>query len=180
MKIFIFLRKYIDNITLIFYIVVVIRLNQEVTETMIMKYRPFDELAELSSGFRFVQDTLNRMLVDEPSGRPWVPAVDILESEGELTLKADLPGIDMREIDIRIENGTLTLKGQRKFEEVKEGKGYHRMERSYGTFVRAFTLPDSVDPEKVTADYSNGVLTVNLGKKEIAKPRTVKVSVHSN
>ena len=102
MKIFIFLRKYIDNITLIFYIVVVIRLNQEVTETMIMKYRPFDELAELSSGFRFVQDTLNRMLVDEPSGRPWVPAVDILESEGELTLKADLPGIDMREIDIRI------------------------------------------------------------------------------
>ena len=147
---------------------------------MIMKYRPFDELGELTSGFRLFQDSLNRMLADEPSGRPWVPPVDILESEDALTLKADLPDIKMEDIDIRIENGTLTLKGQRKFEEVKEGKGYHRMERSYGTFVRAFTLPDSVDPEKVSADYKNGVLTVILGKKELAKPRTVKVTVHSN
>lgn len=147
---------------------------------MIMKYRPFDDFAEFSSGLKLFQDTLNRMLSDEAGGRPWVPPVDILENENDLILKADLPGVKMEDIDIRLENGTLTLKGQRKFEESSEGKGYHRMERAYGTFVRAFTLPDSVDPEKVTAEYKDGVLTVTMGKKEIAKPRSVKVSVHAN
>lgn len=147
---------------------------------MIMKYRPFDDFAEFSSGLRLFQDTLNRMLSDEASGRPWVPPVDILENENDLVLKADLPGVKMEDIDIRLENGTLTLKGQRKFEDTGEGKGYHRMERAYGTFVRAFTLPDSVDPEKVSAEYKDGVLTVTMGKKEVAKPRSVKVNVHAN
>jgi HSP20 family protein len=147
---------------------------------MIMKYRPFDDFAEFSSGLRLFQDTLNRMLSDDASGRPWVPPVDILENENDLVLKADLPGVKMEDIDIRLENGTLTLKGQRKFEDTGEGKGYHRMERAYGTFVRAFTLPDSVDPEKVSAEYKDGVLTVTMGKKEVAKPRSVKVNVHAN
>ncbi len=146
---------------------------------MIMKYRPLDDFADWPSGLRLFQDTLNRVLSDESSGRPWVPPVDIIENDNELVIKADLPDIRMEDIDIQLENGTLTLKGQRRFEEVKEGKGYHRMERSYGTFVRAFSLPETVDPERISADYKNGVLTISLGKKEIAKPRTVKVTVHA-
>jgi HSP20 family protein len=92
-------------------------------------------------------------------------------------LKADLPDVKMENIDIQIENGTLTLKGERKFQGEENGKGYHRVERSYGTFARYFTLPDTVDSEKVRADYANGVLTVTLPKKEVAKPRTIKVQV---
>lgn len=78
---------------------------------------------------------------------------------------------------MELENGTLSLKGQRKFESEKQGKGYHRIERSYGTFARYFAMPDTVDAEKISAEYKNGVLTVTLPKKEIAKPRTVKVDV---
>ena len=138
----------------------------------IMKYKPL----ELDEPFRLLQDTVSRLL-DQPGPRPWAPAVDIFETENELLLKADLPGIDMKDIDIQLENGTLALRGQRKFEnETKEG-GFHRVERSYGTFGRYFTLPDTVDPEHVKADYKNGVLTVKLPKKELAKPRQIKVDV---
>ena len=84
----------------------------------------------------------------------------------------------MKDIQVEIENGTLTLKGERKFDEEEKAQGYHRIERSYGTFARYFSLPDSVDPEKVKAEYKNGVLTVSLTKKEIAKPRSIKVEVH--
>jgi HSP20 family protein len=104
--------------------------------------------------------------------------VDIFETENELLLKADLPGVDMKNIDIHLENGTLALRGERKYEnETKEG-GFHRVERSYGSFARYFTLPETVDPEHVNADYKNGVLTVTLPKKELAKPRQIKVQVN--
>ena len=88
--------------------------------------------------------------------------------------------MDLKDIDIQIENGTLTLKGERKFEKDETSKGYHRLERSYGSFVRYFTLPETVAAEQVRADYQNGVLTVTLPKKEIAKPRSIKVQVSNN
>ncbi|MBX9603192.1 MAG: Hsp20/alpha crystallin family protein [Bryobacteraceae bacterium] len=106
--------------------------------------------------------------------------MDIMESENELVIKADLPEIDLKDVDIRLENNQLSLKGERKFESKKENGGYHRIERSYGTFVRYFTLPNTVDTEKVNASYRDGVLTIVIPKKEAAKPRQVKVEVHSN
>jgi HSP20 family protein len=142
----------------------------------IMRYKPFAELDDLGSGLRLFQDTVSRLLT-EPAARPWAPAVDIFETENELLLKADLPGVEMKDIDIQVENGTLTLRGERKYEnETKEG-GFHRIERSYGSFARLFTLPDTVNFEDVKADFKNGVLTVKLPKKEVAKPRTIKVEV---
>ncbi len=112
------------------------------------------------------------------TGQPWSPAVDIAETENELVLKADLPDLKLEDIEVRVENQTLTLKGERKFEKDEKSKGYHRIERSYGTFVRSFSLPTSVDSEKVAAQYSNGVLTIKLPKKgDAAKPRQVKVEV---
>ncbi len=146
----------------------------------IVKYSPFASLEDFPTGLRLFEDTINRLFTDGGSTRPWAPAVDILETDNELVLKADLPGVEMKDVDINIENGTLTLKGERKFEREEKNKGFHRMERSYGSFVRYFTLPDTVDPEHVHAEYGNGVLTVTLPKKEIAKPRSIKVQVSNN
>ena len=147
----------------------------------IVKYSPFADTDDFPAGLRLFQDTINRVLSDQgATTRPWAPSVDILETENDLVLKADVPGVELKDIDIQIENGTLTLKGERKFEQESQNKGYHRLERSYGSFVRYFTLPDTVDAEKVHAAYNNGVLTVTLPKKEIAKSRTVKVQVSNN
>jgi HSP20 family protein len=112
----------------------------------------------------------------EPGLRPWTPPVDILETENELLLKMDVPDISLKDVEIRMENDTLTVKGERKFEQ-PQGKGYHRIERSYGTFARSFTLPNTVDSEHVRADYKHGVLTITLPKKEVAKPRTIRVEI---
>jgi HSP20 family protein len=118
--------------------------------------------------------------MSEPStGRPWSPAVDIVETEDALVLKADLPDVKIEDIDIRVENNTLTVRGHRKFEKDETVKGYHRIERSYGEFVRSFALPSTVDTESVSADYKNGVLAITLPKKEAAKPRQVKVAIQS-
>jgi HSP20 family protein len=144
----------------------------------LIKYTPFGA-EDFPVGVRLFQDSLSR-LFSESASRPWSPAVDIYENENELVLKADGPEVDPKNIGIQIENGTLTLKGERKFEEQKNGNGFHRGERSYGSFVRAFSLPDTVDGEKVKADYKNGVLTVTIGKKEIAKPRTINVEISNN
>lgn len=119
---------------------------------------------------------MNQIFADAPA-RAWTPAIDIFESENDVVLKADLPGVKQEDIDIRLENGTLTLKGERKFEKPDEGKGYHRLERGYGAFTRVFTLPESLDDASVKADYRNGVLSITIGKKEVAKPRSIKVQV---
>ena len=150
----------------------------------VIKYHPFADFeTAFPAGLRMFQDSVNRLFT-EPSGRPWVPPVDIQETEQELILKADVPDVEMKDIDVHMENGTLTLRGERKFEANnsethKTQGGWHRVERSYGTFERAFTLPDTVNAEAVKADYKNGVLTVTLPKKEIAKPRQIKVQVAS-
>ena len=144
----------------------------------VVKYNPFD-LEDFPTGLRMFQDTMNRLL-SEPGSRPWTPAVDIYETENDLVLKADLPDVDMNDIEIKIENGTLSLRGERKFEKNENQKGFHRIERSYGTFVRYFTLADTVDTEHVQAGLKNGVLTITLPKKEVAKPKTIKVQVNNN
>lgn len=139
----------------------------------ITKFNPFD--IDDFTGMTSFADTMNRLFAD--ANRPWAPPVDIMETENEVVLKADLPDVKLEDIDIRLENGTLTLKGERRFEKAEEGKGYHRIERGYGAFARVFTLPDTLDGERVRADYKNGVLTVTLPKKDVAKPKTVKVEV---
>jgi HSP20 family protein len=144
----------------------------------VIKYNPFhNDVEDFPAGLRVFQDSLSR-LFSEPASRPWSPAVDIFETENELVLKADLPEVDPKKVGIQIENGTLTLKGGRTFEENKNGMAYHRIERSYGAFVRAFTLPETVDAEKVKAEYTSGVLTVTLPKKEVAKPRSINIQVN--
>lgn len=144
----------------------------------VVKYN-LPEADDFPVGLRLFQDTVNR-LFNQSTARPWVPAVDIFETENNWVLKADLPEVKMSDIDIQIENGTLTLKGERKFQKEESGKGYTQVERNYGTFARHFSLPDTVDSEKVQAGYSQGVLTVTLPKKEIAKPRSIKIQVSDN
>ena len=132
-----------------------------------------DPLANL----RMFEDAFSRLLSEPRTGRPWSPAVDIFETENDLVLKADVPDVDLKDIEVRVENQTLTVRGERKFEQAQDAKGYHRIERSYGTFVRSFAVPSTVDTEKVNAVYKNGVLSISLPKKEAAKPRQVKVEV---
>ncbi len=129
-----------------------------------------------STGLALFEDTLNRFFSEPTAARPWCPAVDISENENALVLSADIPGVRMEEIEIKLEHGTLTLSGAREFQKQDEKGGYHRIERSYGKFQRAFSLPDTVDAEKVEAAFDNGVLTITLPKKEVAKPRTIKVA----
>jgi HSP20 family protein len=142
----------------------------------LIKYTDFDTLP---TGLRAFQDSMNRLFA-EPSARPWVPAVDIKETPNELIFKADIPDVEQKDIDVRLENGTLSIRGERKFESKHDDNGWHRVERSYGSFERAFTVPDTVETDNVKADYKNGTLTVTLPKKEVAKPRQIKVQVSSN
>jgi len=138
-----------------------------------MSLTHFDPFANL----RVFEDAFTRLLSEPRGNRPWSPGVDIYETENELVLKADLPDVDMKDIDVRVENQTLTIEGERKFEQESNGKGYHRIERNFGHFVRSFTLPPSFEADKVAAAYKNGVLTVSLPKREAAKPKQIKVSV---
>lgn len=146
----------------------------------LMIRRPFAGFEDFPTSLRVFEDVMNRMF-NEPTGvRPWTPPVDIVENENELVLTADIPGVKMEDIDIKLEDGTLSISGSRQFESEKKDGGYHRIERAYGEFKRAFSLPDSVDAEKVAAAYDNGVLRVTLPKKEIAKPRSIKVALGSH
>jgi HSP20 family protein len=132
-----------------------------------------DPLASL----RLFEDTVTRLMSEPRTGRPWSPAVDILETENDLVVKADLPDLRLEDIDVQVENQTLSIKGERRFEKEATEKGYHRIERSYGSFMRSFAVPNSVDTDRVSADYNNGVLSVKLPKKEAAKPKQIKVEV---
>jgi HSP20 family protein len=143
-----------------------------------MSLTQYDPLSHFPTTFRNFEDAVSRILSEPRSGgQPWSPAVDISETENELVLKADVPDVKLEDIEVRVENQTLTLKGERQFAKDENTRGYHRIERNYGSFVRSFSLPSSVDAEKVAAEYANGVLTVKLPKKEAAKPRQVKIEV---
>ncbi|HEY7161247.1 MAG TPA: Hsp20/alpha crystallin family protein [Acidobacteriota bacterium] len=112
-------------------------------------------------------------------GGAWAPAVDIHETDQAIVLKADLPGLNPNEVDIRIEDNTLYLKGERKMENETKEENYHRIERSYGSFSRSFILPRTVSADKISADYKNGVLNITMPKREESKPKQIRVNVNS-
>jgi len=146
----------------------------------IVRWEPFRDLVTTQDQFnRLFNDTFARFFDEgSPATRTWAPAVDIYETDQNVVLKAELPGVDPKDVEIRVEDGTLWLKGERKFESEVKKEGYHRFERTYGTFARAFPLPSSVNSEKAKAEYSNGVLTLTLPKREEAKPKTIKIVAH--
>jgi HSP20 family protein len=135
-------------------------------------------------GVSTLQEQINRLFNDAFEGgtqesnlTTWAPAVDIFENEHELVVKADLPEIDPKDLDIRVENNILTIRGERKFEKKQENGDYLRVERAYGSFSRSFALANTVNTEAIKADYHNGVLTLNVPKREEAKPKQIKVNV---
>jgi HSP20 family protein len=148
--------------------------------TVLTRWEPFREFVTL-------QDRMNRLFRESyPEGREealttstFAPPVDVYEDEHSITLKIEVPGIDEKDIDVRLENNTLTVHGERKFEKEEKEENYRRVERQYGSFTRTFTLPNTVDAEKVTANYDKGVLKVQLAKKSEAKPKQIKVNVGS-
>ena len=138
-------------------------------------------------GATTLQDQINRLLneafdrtSDEANLTTWAPAVDIYETEHELVVKADIPEIKPEELDIRVENNILTIRGERKFEKEVNENNYLRVERSYGSFSRSFSLANTVNAEAIKADYKNGVLTLSIPKREEAKPKQIKVNVESS
>jgi HSP20 family protein len=143
----------------------------------IIRWDPFRDLVT-------IREKMNRMFEDAVSTRgeekdlisgSWAPAIDIYETENELVLSAEVPGIDEKDIEIRIEDGTLTLRGERKFEKEARQENYHRIERAYGAFSRSFSLPPNVDQENVQAEHADGVLKIHMPKKPESKPKTVKI-----
>ena len=135
-------------------------------------------------GASTLQDQINRLFsdvfdrpADESNLTSWAPAVDIFETEHELVVKADLPDIDPKDLDIRVENNILSIRGERKFESKVSQDKYLRVERAYGSFSRSFSLANTVNSEAIKADYQNGVLTLAVPKREEAKPKQIKVNV---
>lgn len=136
-----------------------------------------------------LQDRMNRLFEDSIPRTPatrednlfagsWAPAVDIYETENEIVLKADLPDIDPKDVDIRVEDNILYLKGERKFEKETKEENFHRIERNYGSFARSFSLPHTVAADKIVASYKDGVLHVKMPKREETKPKQIKINVN--
>jgi HSP20 family protein len=149
----------------------------------LVRWEPFRDLLTTQDRFnRLFNDTFSRFFGEggELAQTGWLPAVDVYENDQNVVMKAELPGVDPKNVEIRVEDGTLYLKGERKFEKEVKDDNYHRVERSYGSFARSFALPSSVDSEKATAEYKDGVLTLTLPKKEEAKPKTIKIVASKN
>jgi HSP20 family protein len=148
----------------------------------IVRWEPFRDLVTTQDRLnRLFNQTFSRVFDDEegPSST-WMPAVDIYETDANIVLKAELPGIKPEDVEVRVEDGTLYLKGQRKFEKEVKEENYHRVERSYGSFVRSFPLPNSVKSDDAKAEYKDGVLTLTMPKREEAKPKTIKILASKN
>ena len=145
----------------------------------VVRWDPFRDL-------NMLQDRMNRLFddagrntwrTDEPSATTtWSPAVDIFETEGEIVVKAELPGMEHKDIALNLENNVLTLKGERRFQKETKDDNYHRIERAYGGFSRAFSIPATVDEEKIRAEYKDGVLKIVLPKKEQTKPKQIRIA----
>ena len=146
--------------------------------TFVTRWDPFRELGTL-------QDRMNRLFQDFTPGREdellatgsFVPPVDVYEDEHGITLKLEVPGVEQKDIDVRLENNTLSVRGERKFETEEKEENFHRIERRYGAFSRSFALPTTVDPEQVNAEFENGVLKIKLAKRAEAKPKQIKVNI---
>jgi HSP20 family protein len=143
----------------------------------IVRWEPFRELATL-------QNEMNRLFntaFDTPPGgnggtlRRWMPAMDLVETADHFVLRADLPGLSQEDVNIEVEDRVLTVSGERKTEHESSKEGYHRIERAFGSFSRALTLPDGVDPEAVEASFDRGVLEVRIPKPEQRKPRRIEI-----
>jgi len=140
------------------------------------RFEPFRSTSGLESQVgRIFNELFDRS--QESNLTSWAPAVDIFENEHELVVKADLPDVKPEELDIRVENNILTIRGERKFEKKVDEKNYLRVERSYGSFSRSFALANTVNSEAIKADYKDGVLTLTIPKREEAKPKQIKVNV---
>ena len=144
----------------------------------IVRWEPFRDLVTTQDRFnRLFNETFSQVFGDEgTASKTWLPPVDIIEQENSLVLKAELPGIDPNDIEIRVEDNTLHMKGERKFEKDIKEENLHRVERSYGAFSRTFALPSSIDADKVQAEYKDGILTLTMPKREEAKPKTIKIN----
>jgi HSP20 family protein len=147
--------------------------------TVLTRWDPFRE-------FTTLQDRMNRLFRDSYGDREealttstFAPAVDVYEDEHNITLNIEVPGIDEKDIDVRVENNTLTVHGERKFEKEQKEENFRRVERQYGSFTRSFTLPNTVDTDSIQANYEKGVLKIQLAKKAEAKPKQIKVNVGS-
>jgi len=148
--------------------------------TVLARWDPFRDLYSL-------QNRLNRLFEEQYSGGreeslttgAFVPPVDIYEDEHSIQLKLEVPGIEQKDLDVKVENNTLTVSGERKFEQEQKEENFHRIERRYGSFTRSFTLPSTVNTEDINATYENGVLKVRLAKRAEAKPKQIKVNIGS-
>jgi HSP20 family protein len=148
--------------------------------TVLTRFYPYRELNSLQDRVnRVFHDSFSEGKDDSLATSNFAPAVDVYEDEHNVTLKIDVPGIDEKDIDVRVENRTLTVHGERKFEKEEKEENYRRVERQYGSFSRTFTLPATVDTESVSADYDKGVLKIKLAKKAEAKPKQIKINVGS-
>ncbi len=151
--------------------------------TALKHWNPFKEMEDLqrhlSSVFDLASSSNNALRKqDESMTAPdWAPLVDIIEDDKEYLITAELPEVKRNEVKVTVENNTLTISGERKFEKEEKGKKYHRVERAYGSFVRSFTLPDDADANKVNAEFKEGVLKVHVAKSESAKPKQIEVKV---
>ncbi len=143
--------------------------------TRFERWDPFDEFNTLRGRMDRLFARMN--VPEESTLANWSPLSDIVEAKDEIVIKAELPGLDEKNIKVEIESGVLTIAGDRDVEKETDDQGYRRIERSYGKFFRAFTLPPNVDPEKIAAKFDKGLLEVHIPKKESAKPRTIKVDV---
>lgn len=143
---------------------------------MITRFEPFRELANLQERVGRAMQTQNRNEELLNSGA-FLPAVDIYEDEQHITLKLEVPGVKLEDIDIRVENNNLTIRGERKLERDEKEENFRRIERSYGSFFRSFTLPSTVSTENVEAECEHGILKIQFSKRAEAKPRQIKVAV---
>ena len=142
----------------------------------VVKYDPFRDLRGLQDEMnRLFSGTFSRGSQDEVLRGAWSPSVDIFENKNEIVLEAELPGMTADDVNISIENNVLTLHGERRFEKKDESDNFHRVERSYGSFTRSFTLPPTVSSENANAEFQNGVLRLTLAKREEAKPRRIEI-----
>ena len=147
----------------------------------ITRWDPFRGLTSLQDQVnRLFEGTFAQGRSGEADLAAWAPSVDIFEGKDELVAQVDLPGVQDKDIDVRVENNTLTIRGERKFEKNVNEDNYLRVERAYGFFTRTFSLPNTVNAEAIRAEYKQGVLTVHMPKREESKPKQVKISVSGN
>jgi HSP20 family protein len=146
----------------------------------ITRWDPFQELSSLQNRVNSLFQDYGRTGQDElTTTGSFVPAVDVYEDEHKVTLKLEIPGIKQEDVDVRLENNTLTVRGERNFEKEEKEENFHRIERRYGSFARSFSLPTTLDSEKIQAKYENGVLKIEIAKRAEAKPKQIKVNIGS-